>query len=192
MPFSPRQRRRERPLWATPVDALQQHRQLCRRQRHRARRGHRPDEPTPVEPLGEQAQALPIEPQQLDQMTPLAPEREQRARVRVLGQHLLHQYRQAIEPFAHVGDATRQEHPRRQRRGAQRSTDNTRASAPASTDPSTLTRTPPGNSMQMRPDVDVAGCGAGAATSATRTSANAGSAGATPPSLPSRACLRHV
>ena len=26
-------------------------------------------------------------------MTPLAPEREQRARVRVLGQHLLHQYR---------------------------------------------------------------------------------------------------
>jgi len=37
--------------------------------------------------------------------------------------------------------------------------------------PSKLTGTPPGNSMQMSPDVDVAGCCAGAATLATRTSA---------------------
>src|SRR3546814_6182836 len=73
-----------------------------------ARLGDRPDEPAPVHALREQAQALAIVPEQLDQIAALAAEREQRARVRTLLQHLLHQHRETIEPLAHVGGAAGQ------------------------------------------------------------------------------------
>src|SRR3546814_998222 len=73
-----------------------------------ARLGDRPDEPAAVHALREQAQALAVIPEQLDQIAALAAEREQRARVRTLLQHLLHQHREPIEPLAHIGGAAGQ------------------------------------------------------------------------------------
>src|SRR3982751_6563084 len=142
------------PLWAAPVDALQKHRHLRRCQRHCAGRGHRPDETPPVHPLRKQAESLTVEPQQFDQVAALATEREQRTGMWFLPEHLLHQYRQAIEALAHVGDAARQEYPRRCRlRDHRFSTPITRDSASASTVPSTVSRTPEGSSMPICPAV---------------------------------------
>ena len=57
---SARQLRTPSPRRHAPVDAFQQHRQLRRRQRHRAFFRLRPDEAAFLEPLGEQAQTLAI------------------------------------------------------------------------------------------------------------------------------------
>src|SRR3546814_18108373 len=92
-----------RPPSATRTDPLFPYTTLFR-----SRLGDRPDEPAPVHALREQAQALAIVPEQLDQIAALAAEREQRARVRTLLQHLLHQHRETIEPLAHVGGAAGQ------------------------------------------------------------------------------------
>ncbi len=67
----------------------------------------------PVHPLRKQAKSLTVEPQQSDQVAALAAEREQRTRMWFLSEHLLHQYRQAIEALAHVGDAARKKYLRR-------------------------------------------------------------------------------
>ncbi len=94
-------------------------------------------------PVREQAQALPVEPQQLDQMPPFAAKCEQRAGMRVLRQNLLNRHRQPVEALAHVAHAARKGRPSGQRHGVHRGTDITRASAPASTAASMLIRVRP-------------------------------------------------
>src|SRR5690606_21797254 len=82
--------RRVRALWTSPVDALQQHRQLRATQVHHATLGLRPDEPTTLEPLRKQAQPIPIPPQQLHPIASPAAKDEQLARERIFRQLHLH------------------------------------------------------------------------------------------------------
>src|SRR5512132_310098 len=110
-----------------PVDALEQHRQLRRAQRHPALPGLRPDEPAPLQPLGEQAETLTVPIQHLDQLAAPAAKDEQMPGERILPQHLLRQQRKPVEPLAHVGRAQRQIHPH-----ARRNRDHRRSSAAAS------------------------------------------------------------
>jgi hypothetical protein len=55
--------------------------------------GGRPDEVALLQPLAEQAYALAVEPQQLDQTAAFATKGEHRAAERILVQHLLGQHR---------------------------------------------------------------------------------------------------
>ena len=70
----------------SPVDALEQHRQLCRRERHGATISLRPDEAPLLQALGKQAQALAVPPQQFDDVAPAATKHEHMAGERILGQ----------------------------------------------------------------------------------------------------------
>ena len=97
------QQRHRRALWPTPVNTFQKHRKLRRGEADFADPGHRPYEPPTIHTLGKQAQALTIIPQQLNEITALAPEGEQSATMRVLVQYLLRQYRKAIEALPHIG-----------------------------------------------------------------------------------------
>src|SRR3546814_19838667 len=74
--------------------------------------GRGPHEPAAIHPLGKQAHALAVIPEQLDQIAPLAPKGEQRAGMRALLQNLLRHPRQAAEALAHVRRAASQEYPR--------------------------------------------------------------------------------
>ena len=65
----------------------------------------RPREAALLQPLGEQAEALAVPVQNLDQVAAPAAEHEQVARERLLLQHLLRQHRQAVEALPHVGRA---------------------------------------------------------------------------------------
>jgi len=60
-----------------PVYAFQQHGQLRWRQVDFTVAGHRPHEATPLQPFGEQAQAVPVCPQHLYHVAPPSPEDEQ-------------------------------------------------------------------------------------------------------------------
>src|SRR3546814_4635219 len=95
--FLPRQQGRRGALGTPPVDAFEQHRKLRRGEAHLAGLGDRPDETAAVHALREEAQALAVIPEQLDQIAALAAEREQRARVRTLLQNLLHQHGRSEE-----------------------------------------------------------------------------------------------
>ena len=83
-----------------PIDALQQHRQLRRRQKHRAVLGLGPDEAALLEPLREQAKALPVPPQNLDQVTAAAAVDKKVTTEWVLGETILGQRSEAIESAA--------------------------------------------------------------------------------------------
>ncbi len=100
-----------------PIDALQQHRQLRRRQKDRAVLGLGPDEATLFQALREQAKALPVPPQHLDQVTAAATENQQLAAEGILTEMVLGQRREAIETAAQVCMPARQPdmHVRRRR-----------------------------------------------------------------------------
>ena len=102
--------------------------------RTRGRR-RRPDELAVLEPLGQQAQADPVVPEQLDQPGTAATKGKQRPTERILRQALLHQHRQADHPLAHVGDAAGQidPHPGGRRDHRPSSAASTRRSARLST-----------------------------------------------------------
>ena len=72
-----------------PVDPLQQHRELRRAQRHRPLARLRPDEPSALQPLAEQAETLTVPIQHLDQVAAPAAKDEQMPGERILPQHLL-------------------------------------------------------------------------------------------------------
>jgi len=88
-------------LWYSPVDTLEQHRELRRRQHHRAARlcRARPHELRTFDPLGEQTQPCPIPKQDLQERSILAAEDEQVARERILLQVFLDQCGEPIEPL---------------------------------------------------------------------------------------------
>src|SRR5215217_3527548 len=66
-------------LRMTPVDAFQQVTELCGRDRHRAVGGRRPQKASSLEALGEQARALAIMPDDLQQIAPAATKDKQMA-----------------------------------------------------------------------------------------------------------------
>src|SRR6266540_4458110 len=97
-------------LRRAPIDAFNQHRELCRCECHRAARlaQRRPDEAAVLQPLVEQTQPVPIPEQDLHGVGLLAAEREEMTRERVLLEHLLHQDCEAVEALSHVRAAERQ------------------------------------------------------------------------------------
>jgi len=85
----------------SPIDTLDQHRELRRRQHYRATRLGRawPHELRAFDPLGEQTQPCPIPKQDLQERSILAAEDEQVARERILLQVFLDQCGEPIEPL---------------------------------------------------------------------------------------------
>src|SRR5215217_553385 len=122
-------------LGMTPVDPRQKIAELGRRDRHRAVGCARPQKAAPFQPLREQARALAVVPDNLQQIAAAAAKAEQVATQRILPQHLLNLQRQAGEPFAQIRVPGRQPHPnaRRDRNHRRSRTSRTRAKAAAST-----------------------------------------------------------
>lgn len=73
-----------RARWHAPIDAFEQHRQLWRCQRYATATGLGPDEAPAFESLAQQQQALPIEPQHLDDVAAPATKDKDVATERVL------------------------------------------------------------------------------------------------------------
>ena len=63
-------------------------------------RRRRPNKTASFETLAEQAGALTVEPDHLDQIAATATEHQQMTRIGILRQHLLGQRRQPVEPLA--------------------------------------------------------------------------------------------
>src|SRR5271154_3494464 len=80
-------------LWHPPVDAFEQITKLRGRDGHRTISRRRPQEVTTFQPLGEQAHALSIMPQDLDQTAAPATECEQMPAVWIALERLLYQQR---------------------------------------------------------------------------------------------------
>ena len=99
------------PLWNAPVNALQQHRQLRRRQADLAVFSGRPNKPAPFKTLGKQAGSLAVPPDNFEQITTPPPKHKQMAGKRIPCQNLLGLCRQSIETPPHVCHARRQPDP---------------------------------------------------------------------------------
>src|SRR3546814_10001121 len=164
-----------------PVDPLDQHRQLRRRHHHLAVGRRRPYEPSLFQPLGEQAEALAVPPQYLEEIAAPAAEHEQMAREGIVPQRFLDLPGQAVEALAHVGLAGRQPHPDTARDRDHRwpSARSTCASAVASTGGIKRTRMPSGSSISIRlsPAAAFAPQGSGSAAGASSATSNASSFG---------------
>jgi len=85
---------------------------VARRERDAAGRRLRPDEATTLEPLGQEHQALAIEPQHLQDVAALAAEDEDVAAERIGRKRRLHHRGQTIETLSHVGVAGHEPHAR--------------------------------------------------------------------------------
>src|ERR1700674_749923 len=172
----------------SPVDAFEQIAHLPGADRDDAIRRRRPYETAPFKPLGEQAHALTVMPDHLDQVTSAAPKNEEIAAVWVLLQNFLDLECQAGPALAHIRMARGQPYPRpgRQGRDHRPSTASTRRKASASTWRSTRRRWPPDSSISITPPADIsapslrAGTTTGANTSDTSSgAATASTSGAT-------------
>src|ERR1700733_7258991 len=111
-------------------------------------------------------------PQGFNQRSGATAEHEDVARKRITAKALLHQQRQAIRAFPHVGMAAGDPDPHtcRDRDHRRSRMTSTRASAAASTPASTMTRRSLPISITMRPLAGAAGTeGAGVATTIART-----------------------
>src|SRR5690606_42109328 len=95
-------------LRVTPVYPLQHVAELCGRQAHRTFLDRRPDEASPIEPLGVERQAQPIMPEDLDQGSALAAEDEEIAGVGITLQPFLDLEREPLHAAAHVCMAGRE------------------------------------------------------------------------------------
>ena len=94
--------------------------QLGRRDRHQAIRRRRPQKATVFQTLREQARALPVVPDHLQQVAAASAEAEQMSAQRVAAQHLLHLERQARKALPHVGVPRGQPDPYAGRNGDHR------------------------------------------------------------------------
>src|ERR1700691_3147724 len=92
-----------------PINAFEQHGKLRRRQCScRASRRGRPNKAPLLKPLGKQTSALAVPPQHLDE-APWRPAKDKGLPAeRFAGKLVLHQRRQAVEPFTHVSKTCRQ------------------------------------------------------------------------------------
>src|SRR3984957_12075632 len=168
----------------SPIDALEQIAQFCRRDRDRPVGGRRPEKTPSLQPFREQAQALPIVPQALDEIAAATAKDKSMGRMRIALQRLLHDQRKPIEPLAHVGAPRRKPHPngRRDRDHRRDSALTTRTSAAAPT----RIRSPAASTISMRPTstrADASTGAAGALSSETLTGKSSNS------SAPPRAAL---
>src|SRR5439155_22619372 len=124
----------------------------------------------PLQPLREQAGALPVVPDHLQQISSPPSEAEQVAAQGIAAQHFLDLQRQRRKALAHIRVARRQPHAnaRRQRDHRCRSALITRASTAVSTSLPAINPQPPGSSVAIRPAIDnitaCAGTGACAIT----------------------------
>src|SRR4051794_33799026 len=145
-------------LGMTPVDPRQKIAELGRRDRHRAVGCARPQKAAPFQPLREEARALAVGPDNLQQVAAAAAKAEQVATKRILTQHLLNLQRQAREPFAQIRVPGRQPHPNaRWDRDHRRSrTSRTRPKAAGSTPALTITRRPRPSTISIRSSPDLA------------------------------------
>ncbi len=75
----------------SPVDPFQQHRQLRRADRQLAIRNRRPDKAPALKALGEQARALAVPPDHLDQIAATTAKDKQMTGIRVFAKNLLGQ-----------------------------------------------------------------------------------------------------
>src|SRR5690606_23037850 len=80
-------------LRSTPVDAFEQHRQLCGCQMHDTVLRARPDETAALQALVVKTQPLTVPPQHLDPITAPTAEHEQLTGERIVAQRRLHQRR---------------------------------------------------------------------------------------------------
>lgn len=149
---SDRDFRRPGALDSAPIDAFEEHRKLRATEVHGAAFGLRPDEAAALKPLGEQAKAIAVPPQQLHNITSAAAENEDMPGERLLLKHRLHLRAQAIEAAAHIGHAGGDPDLRARRkldhlRRLSRTCRTNAESAPLST----LIIAMPGNSMWMEP-----------------------------------------
>lgn len=103
--------------WSVPVYRLEQHGELRLADQHLplCRRG--PHEASLLEAFAEQAGALAIPPDDLDQIAPSAAEHEQMAAEGILFEHLLGKRAETVIALAHIGDPGREPdaRPRRNR-----------------------------------------------------------------------------
>jgi len=106
MPHSAGDFRSPGPLRQSPIDPFQKITELCRRDRHRSIRRRWPDEAPALQPFGEQAHALPVVPEHLDQPAAPTAEHKKVPVVRIALERLLHQQRQAVEPLALMWSST--------------------------------------------------------------------------------------
>jgi len=152
--FSAGQFRPARPRRGAPFTAIEQSRQLRRRQRDLAGRGCRwPDELALLEPFGQHAQAHAIMPDELDQPGTPPAKGEHGAAERILGKRLLRQHCKPCHAFSHISDTTREINAQARGKGDHRlsSTARTRRSAEPSTSAFTARITPLGKLISMRP-----------------------------------------
>src|SRR5262245_37997714 len=89
-------------LGSTPVDAFEQHRQLRRRQMHRAGRDLWPHEPTALEAFREEAQPVSIRPQQLHEIPAPTTEDEHMSRVHVVHECRLNERCETVHATAQI------------------------------------------------------------------------------------------
>src|SRR5271154_5387597 len=152
---SARALRPPRQLRIPPVDSFQHVGHLRRGDRHAAPLRRRPNELSPVEPLGVKRQPDAVVPEDLRQIAPAPAEEVEIAAVRIALQLLLNLKRQPLHAATHVGVARRDPHPNPARHRDHRSprTLRTRRSAAASTLLSTRTRLPEPSSISMTPDL---------------------------------------
>src|SRR5205823_4706170 len=90
---------------SSPIDALEQHRELCAGQGDGARSRLRPHESSALKALGEQAQAIPIPPQHFDPISTSTAEDEQLPGEGILRELQLHEGGKSIEPLPEIGAA---------------------------------------------------------------------------------------
>src|SRR5438105_454239 len=111
---------------------------------HRAARGLRPYEPAALQALAIKVHAIAAPPQKLQQIAALTAEHEYVTREGTLAQRRLHQRRQTIHAFAHIGYARREPHPssRGQCDHSRDSTSITACNASVSTPPHRRMRAP--------------------------------------------------
>ncbi len=140
----------------TPVNALQKHRQLGRRQGHGSAGGLRPYKAAALQPLLKQAESVAIGPKQSYEITALATEDEDMAGIGLPLQDGLDQGAESLKAAPEIGEPGGNPNPRaclqlNQRVKLPRTARTSAGSAPLST----LTRARPGSSMWVEP-VDTA------------------------------------
>src|SRR5215213_3829086 len=138
-----------------PVDPFQEVAELGGGDRHRPFGWRRPDEAPALQPLGKQACALGIMPQNLEQIAAPAAEDEQVAAVGIALEHFLNLECEPIHAAAHVGATGRQPypHPARERDHRPTRTRSATRTNAGSTAPETRTRPPPASSISISPEV---------------------------------------
>src|SRR4029078_8257491 len=166
-----------RVLRSPPIYPFEQITELCGSDRHRPATARGPDEPSPLETLGEQALPLVIVPKTLDEVAATPAKHKKVHAIGICLEGLLNQEREALIALPHIGMATRQPDPHAawHRDHRRSSTAITRPSAAASTPASTMIRPLLCSTLSMRPFIPPASFRLdGQASGTTRTGTKPG------------------